>query len=134
MAQHERCFGSRFSGVVRACLLIGTTVGVLRWVVGSPADGWRALASGVSGSSGAGAAAADAGFDHLLVGVVGLAVWAGLGWFCVIAGLQFGSAVPGAVGRVCEAVSRRMTPAILRRFVEAVVGISMLAGPLTAGS
>jgi resuscitation-promoting factor RpfA len=134
MAQRERRVGSRFRGVVRPCLLLGTTVGVLRWVVGSPADSWRALASGVSDGSGAGAAAGDVGFDHLLAGVVGLAAWAGIGWFCVIAGLQFASAAPGAVGRMCEAVSLRVTPTILRRFVEAVVGISMLAGPLTAGS
>jgi hypothetical protein len=125
MTQRKRPFGSRFSGVVRACVLIATTVGVLGWVVGSPADSWRALASGVSG---------DLGFDHLLVSVVGLVAWAGVGWFCVIAGLQFASAAPGAIGQVCEAACGRLSPAILRRFVEAVVGISILAGPLTAGS
>jgi len=139
MAQRERRFGSRFSGIVRACLLIATTVGVLRWVVGSPADSWRVVASGGSGAGApgvavAGAAAGDVGFDHLLVGVVGLAAWASLGWFCVIAGLQFASAAPGAVGHGCEVVCERLSPAILRRFVEAVVGISILAGPLTAGS
>jgi hypothetical protein len=134
VAQRERWFGGRLSGVARASLLIAATVGVLRWVVGSPAASWRALASGVAGGSGARAAAGDVGFDHLLVGIVGLAAWVGLGWICVIAGLQFASAAPGAVGRVCEAVSRRVTPAILRRVVEAIVGISVLAGPLTAGS
>ncbi|HTC69426.1 MAG TPA: hypothetical protein VK662_07655, partial [Acidothermaceae bacterium] len=114
---------------VRACLVVGGAFTVLRWSAGGPlasAANWRAVVAG----SGAG----QAGFDRLLVNSAGLAAWVGLGWFCLVAALALASRVPGASGRLCDKISRRLTPRLLRRLVEVAIGVSIVAGPLAAGS
>jgi hypothetical protein len=110
----------------RACLVVGAAFTALRWSAGWPATSWRA----VIGGSGTG----EAGFDRLLVNSAALAAWVGLGWFCLVAALALASRVPGASGRLCGAISRRLTPRLLRRLVEAAIGISIVAGPLAGGS
>ena len=117
-----------FGSVARACVVIAATVCGLCWAAGSPADSWRVLTSGASASAG------EVGFDHVLVSVAALGAWIALGWFGAVTGLACASAAPGAVGRVCTKTSRRLTPRLLRRLMEAVVGISVLAGPLSATS
>jgi resuscitation-promoting factor RpfA len=117
-----------FGGAARACVVIGATVSGLSWAAGPPADSWRVLTSSASSASG------EVGFDHLLVSVAALAAWVALSWFCAITGLAFASVAPGALGRLCAKTSQRLTPRLLRRFIEAVVGISVLAGPLGATS
>ncbi|HEY0868912.1 MAG TPA: hypothetical protein VGD55_00795 [Acidothermaceae bacterium] len=115
-----------FGSVARACVVMAATTSGLYWAAGSPADGWRVLMSSAAGASG------EVGFDHLLVSVAALAAWVALGWFCTITGLAFASAAPGVVGRACTKASQRLTPRLLRRLMEAVAGISVLAGPLSA--
>jgi resuscitation-promoting factor RpfA len=123
MARTSTWFGS----FVRASVVMAAMFGVLLWTAGSPAHCWRGLSSGI-GASG------DAGFEQLLVSVTALAAWLALGWFCTVTGLAFAGAAPGVVGRLCAKTSKRLTPHVARRLVEAVVGISILAGPLSATS
>ena len=110
----------------RGCLVVGAAFTALRWSAGWPATSWRA----VIGGSGIG----EAGFDRLLVNSAALAAWVGLGWFCLVAALALASRVPGASGRLCGAISRQLTPRLLRRLVEAAIGVSIVAGPLAGGS
>ena len=48
--------------------------------------------------------------------------------------LEIASVLPGAVGRGCATVASRISPLLVRRLVQAAIGVSVLAGPLTAGS
>jgi LysM repeat protein len=108
-------------------LLTGIAV-FLGWSAGSPIDTWHALAAAVDSSS------APASFDQLLMSSAALAAWVGLGWLSIAIALEVASVLPGVAGRRCAAVAARTTPMLLRRIVHAAIGVSVLAGPLTAGS
>jgi nucleoid-associated protein YgaU len=53
---------------------------------------------------------------------------------CVTVFLEVASTLPGAAGRGCAAIAARTSPMLVRRMVQAVIGLSVLAGPMTAGS
>jgi hypothetical protein len=110
----------------RAWLVVSAAFAVLRWSAAWPATSWRVVVAG----SGAG----EAGFDRLLVNSAALAAWVGLAWFCLVATLALASRAPGVSGRLCGTISKRLTPRLLRRLVEAAIGVSIVAGPLTAGA
>jgi LysM domain-containing protein len=112
----------------RAGILIAGVAVVLGWAAGPPAGTWRVLVSAVDGS------AATPAFDHLLVSSAAVAAWAALCWFGVAVFLEVASALPGALGHGFAAVAARVSPTLVRHVVQAVIGISVLAGPLTAGS
>jgi len=114
--------------LVRAALLVSGIAGLLSWSAGTPAGAWRALVSA------AGASATNPGSDQLLGSSAALAAWVGLGWFGGALVLEVASTVPGATGRASAAVAARVSPKLLRRVVHAAIGVSVLAGPLTAGS
>jgi hypothetical protein len=112
--------------LVRAGVLIAGIAALLDWAAGPPADTWRGFAiGGIAGGP---------DFDQLLVSSAALAAWVGLGWFAVAVFLEVASVLPGAVGRGCAAVAAKTSPMLVRRIVHAAIGVSVLAGPLAAGS
>jgi hypothetical protein len=113
---------------VRAVVLIAGSAGLLGWDAGSPFETWRALVSAIDTS------AASSDPDHLLGSSAALAAWIGLGWLGIAIVLEVASTLPGAAGRGSAAVAARLSPMLLRRIVQAVIGVSVLAGPMTAGS
>ncbi len=124
MNRHPRRAGS----ALRAGALIAGMTALLGWAAGSPLETWRALVAAL------GASAPTSDFDQLLGGSAALAAWIGLGWVSTAAFLEVASTLPGSVGRGCAAIAARTSPMLVRRIVQAVIGVSVLAGPLTAGS
>lgn len=101
---------------------------LLGWAAGQPADSWRELVSALDGSG------ATANSDQLLASAAAVAAWVGLGWLGIAVFLELASVMPGAIGRRCAAVATKASPMLVRRVVQAAIGVSVLAGPLTAGS
>jgi hypothetical protein len=128
MVQSRRSVARRRRSVASGTRLglVAAVFTVLRWSAGWPGTSWRAVVA----SSGVG----EAGFDRLLVNSAALAAWVGLGWFCLVVALALAGRAPGVFGRLCETMSRRLTPRLLRRLVEAAIGMSIVAGPLAGGS
>jgi hypothetical protein len=117
----------RVAPAVRAGVLLASIPALLSWAAGPPADTWRALVAGVSAST-------TQDLDQLLLGAAALAAWVGLGWLGIAIFLEVASVLPGAAGRGCAAIAAKTSPMLVRRIVQAVIGVSVLAGPLTAGS
>jgi nucleoid-associated protein YgaU len=113
---------------VRAGVLVAPIAALLDWAAGPPSDTWRALASAVEASR------VTPDFDQLLGSSAALAAWVGLGWLSVAVFLEVASVLPGAAGRGFAAVAAKTSPMLIRRIVQAAIGVSVLAGPLTAGS
>ena len=80
------------------------------------------------------ASAPTSGVDQLLGSSAALAAWVALAWLGITVFLEVASALPGAAGRGCAAVAARTSPMLVRRIVQAAIGVSVLAGPMTAGS
>lgn len=118
----------RAAPLVRAGVLIAGVAALLSWAAGSPFDTWRALVSAI------GVAATTPDADRVLGSSAALAAWIGLGWLSVTVFLEVASALPGVAGRGCAAVAAKASPMLVRRIVQAVIGVTVLAGPLTAGS
>jgi hypothetical protein len=116
------------AAAVRAGVFIAGIAALLGWGAGSPFETCRALASAV------GAPSPTSGFDQLLGSSAALAAWIGLGWLCITAFLEVAGTLPGVAGRGCAAIAARTSPMLVRRIVQAVIGVSVLAGPMTAGS
>jgi nucleoid-associated protein YgaU len=116
----------RAKPAARAGVLIATIAAVLAWAAGPPADTWRGLMAAL------GAPTATANSDQLLVSSAAVAAWLGLGWLGVAVFLEVASVLPGAAGRGCAAVAAKTTPTLVRRIVQAAIGVSVLAGPLIA--
>jgi LysM domain len=110
---------------VRAGVLLAGITALLGWAAGPPADTWRALLSAADGST--------PDLDELLANSAALAAWIGLSWLGIAALLEVASVFPGAAGRGCAAIAARTSPMLIRRVVQAAIGVSVLAGPLTAG-
>lgn len=113
---------------VRAAGLVAGIAALLGWAAGPPSATWRALVSTLE------APRATPAFDQLLGNSAALAAWVGLGWLVVAVFLEVASVLPGAAGRGFAAVAAKTSPLLLRRIVQAAIGVSVLAGPLTAGS
>jgi resuscitation-promoting factor RpfA len=118
----------RAAPALRAGVLIAGIAALLGWAAGSPFDTWRALFSAIDASS------PTSGFDQLLGSSAAIAAWIGLGWLCITVFLEAASALPGAAGRGCAAIAARTSPMLVRRIVQAAIGVSVLAGPMAAGS
>lgn len=123
MNRHPRAVPAFRAGVLLAG--IATLLGVAS---GSPFDTWRSLVAAIDASS------PPAGFDQLLGSSAAIAAWIGLGWLCIAVFLEVASALPGVAGRGCAAIAARTSPILVRRIVQAAIGLSVLAGPMTAGS
>ena len=118
----------RTAPAVRAGVLIASIAALLSWVAGPPVGTWHALVFAVDGS------ATTPSLDQLLGDSAALAAWVGLLWLGIAVFLEVASALPGAAGRGCAAVAARLSPMLVRRIVQAAIGVSVLAGPMTAGS
>jgi hypothetical protein len=124
MTQHPK----RAAPAARAGVLLAGIAILLGWGAGPPLQTWRALMSAIDGSP------PTSGLDQLLGSSAALAAWVGLGWLCITAFLEVAGTLPGAAGRGCAAIAARTSPMVVRRIVQAVIGISVLAGPMAAGS
>jgi hypothetical protein len=116
----------RDPGLLRLLVLICcvvATAATLRWAVGSPVATLHPLVdrTGVE-------------FDLLVRNSAGSAAWLGLGWLCLAASLELAGAVPGWCGRSSRAVARRVSPPLVRRIAQTLIGLSVLAGPISTGS
>ncbi|HWF41887.1 MAG TPA: LysM peptidoglycan-binding domain-containing protein [Acidothermaceae bacterium] len=118
----------RAAPALRASVLIAGIAALLGWAAGSPIETWRAMVSAVDAST------PSAGSDQLLGSSAALAAWIGVAWLGIAVVLEVASVLPGAVGRGCAAVAAKTSPMLVRRIVQVVIGISVLAGPITAGS
>lgn len=118
----------RAAPALRAGFLIAGVAALLGWAAGSPVDTWRAAVSAVDAST------PSAGFDQLLGSSAALVAWIGVAWLGIAVVLEVASVLPGAAGRGCAAVAAKASPMLVRRIVQAVIGVSVLAGPMTAGS
>jgi nucleoid-associated protein YgaU len=118
----------RVARAVRAGVAFAGIAALLAWAAGSPFETWRALVSAVDAST------PTSNFDDLLGSSAAFAAWVGLAWLGVTVFLEVASALPGAAGRGCAAIAARLSPMLVRRIVQAVIGVSVLAGPVTAGS
>jgi hypothetical protein len=118
----------RAAPAARAGLLIAGVAVSVGWAAGSPVETWRALMLAVDGPP------PTTGFDQLLGSSAAFAAWVCLGWLCITVLLEVASTLPGTVGRGCAAIAARTSPMLVRRMVQAVIGLSVLAGPMSAGS
>lgn len=118
----------RAAPALRAGVLIAGIAALLGWAAGSPIETWRAMVSAVDAST------PSAGSDQLLGSSAALAAWIGVAWLGIAVVLEVASVLPGAAGRGCAAVAAKTSPMLVRRIVQVVIGISVLAGPITAGS
>jgi resuscitation-promoting factor RpfA len=110
-------------GRMAVLLCVGAAiVGSLSWAAGSPVTLVRNLATGRQE------------FDGLVSAAAGVAAWIGLGWFGSTLALEAAAALPGCCGRACAWVAARVCPPTVRRIAQALVGVTVLAGPLVAGS
>jgi hypothetical protein len=105
-----------------ACSIALAAAG-LRWAVGPPIATVQALVDRPAVE-----------FDVLVSNAAGLAAWPGLGWLCLAASLELAGAAPGWCGRGSSAVARRVSPPLVRRVAQALIGLSVLAGPISTGS
>jgi nucleoid-associated protein YgaU len=48
--------------------------------------------------------------------------------------VELATTLPGGCGRGCGVVARAISPRVVRRLAQALIGLSMLAGPLDAGA
>ena len=113
---------------VRAAALVAGIAALLGWAAGPPSGTWRALVSALEASR------VNPDFDLLVGNSAALAAWVGLGWLVVAVFLEVASVLPGAAGRGFAAAAAKTSPLLIRRIVQAAIGVSVLAGPLTAGS
>jgi hypothetical protein len=121
--QHTPRFGDLHRVAVSAGTAAGVTAaaGVLRWAAGSPVVVAHALA-------------ADRDFEQLLVHAAALLAWFGLSWFCLAVSLEVFSQLPGVIGRGCSVTAASVSPRVVRRLAQAAVGLTVLAGPISAPS
>ena len=118
----------RAAPVLRAGVLIAGIAALLGWAAGSPVGTWRAMVVAIDAST------PSAGLDQLLGSSAALMAWIGVAWLGIAVVLEVASVLPGAAGRGCAAVAAKTTPMLVRRIVQAVIGVSVLAGPMAAGS
>jgi nucleoid-associated protein YgaU len=64
--------------------------------------------------------------DQLVAAVAGVIAWALLAWLTVSSALTLIGTVPGAAGRAAAAIARRVTPTLVRRAVEAALGVAIV--------
>ena len=68
-----------------------------------------------------------------LLSAVSGAAWLCTGWLCLVAALEHGSRLPGALGRLAGTAVRRIAPSSVRGLFRVAVGaslaVSVLAGP-----
>jgi hypothetical protein len=76
--------------------------------------------------------AAGADFDSLLQCAAGLACWLILGWLALALLIEHVAALPGAADRLAGRAARSMSPQVLRRLTQGILGISLIAGPMAA--
>jgi hypothetical protein len=97
---------------------------VLAMTAPTPAAAWQGLRQ------------VGAGADPIrpLVDLCALTGWTVAGWLLVAAALTTAGRLPGSPGRLAAAVSRRVTPRVLRRVVEAALGATVAVGALGPAS
>jgi hypothetical protein len=112
----------RVARLVVVVVAVAITVGLLGWAAGSPVTICRGLRS--PGQT----------FDGLVTGGAALSAWIGLAWFGCMLALEAAAALPGWCGRACGCVAARVAPRLVRRIAQALIGVTVLAGPLAGGS
>lgn len=104
--------------VVLAAFIVGAWA--LRWLTAGSLDGVTG-----GGSSGSGVT-----FDALLLLFGSVLAWGAYVWLALSFLLVVLSALPGAVGAASGALAERFTPAVCRRVLRVVLGITVVAGPV----
>jgi hypothetical protein len=114
--------------VARALLTLGGLGCLLWWAAGSPRQAVLAVLAVL-------AALRDkpTQFDQLLADVAGAAAWICLCWFCAVVALQLFALGSGALSRACQWSADRIAPRFMLGGARWLVGMTMLAGPLTSG-
>lgn len=123
----ERSSGGR---ALRGCALPlggGVAVAVLLAALPDPALLARALED-------PGLAVAELGVEGALVQLLATGAWACLAWLTLVGAVAVLAHLPGAAGRTAGRVAAVVTPTLVRRAVEALLGASALAGVVTPGA
>ena len=76
------------------------------------------------------ATVAGLGVDGALVHLLAAGAWACLAWLTAVTAVAALAQLPGAVGRAADRVARVVTPTLVRRAVETLLGVSALVGVL----
>ena len=105
-----------------AALVIGTTA-VAALVTASPDT---ALLAGLVARPAP--TVADLGVDGALVHLLAAGAWGCLAWLTAVTAAAALAQLPGAVGRAADRVARVVTPTLVRRAVETLLGVSALVG------
>lgn len=105
-----------------AALVIGTSA-VAALVAASPDT---ALLSGLVARPAP--TVADLGVDGALVHLLAAGAWGCLAWLTAVTAVAALAQLPGAVGRTADRVARVVTPTLVRRAVETLLGVSALVG------
>jgi nucleoid-associated protein YgaU len=77
------------------------------------------------------ARAGTARFDELLGLVAAAGCWTLLGWVALVLGVTALGSIPGALGRFGTAAAARLTPIAMRGAARLVLGLAVVAGPVT---
>lgn len=96
---------------------------VLRFLLGVASRSWPV----------AGPSAAPATVDDVMLGMLSWAAVALCAWLSIIITLSAAAALPGRVGQAFETLAQRVTPAVVRRSVAMVLGVSVSTLALPAG-
>lgn len=72
--------------------------------------------------------------DAAVVPLVALAAWLLVGWLGLTTGTTLLARLPGGVGRAADAVSRRMTPALIRRAIGGSAALGIAVSPALASA
>lgn len=115
---------------LRGCGLLlggGVTVAVLLAALPDPALLARALED-------PGLAVAELGVEGALVQLLATGAWACLAWLTLVGAVAVLAHLPGTAGRTAGRVAAVVTPTLVRRAVEALLGASALAGVVTPGA
>jgi resuscitation-promoting factor RpfA len=78
------------------------------------------------------ARAGAATYDDLLASAVAAAAWTAFGYLVLVLAATSLGALPGAVGRACQAVAEAVTPAACRQVARLAVGLTVAAGGVTS--
>jgi len=108
----------RFRPTVIGMVAVATAGGTLLWAGGNPFEYLSGLAA--------------ANFDLLLGRVLGIASWFAWAWLTLAIVAELTSAAPGLAGRIAGDAASRLTPRVLRRLTQTLLGASLVIGPLTA--
>lgn len=117
---------SRTHAYARAVVTLGALGGVLWWAAGPPRQALRAVSVAMPSE-------ASDQFDSVLTHVAGALAWLCLGWFALVVALQLMALGSSRLAFACQRSVRLLAPRFMRDGARLLIGLTLLAGPLSSG-